>query len=58
MLNEYMRKSGLKGCVVSVSGGVDSAVIMALVEKAKRKENSPIQRVFILPWSIIFTIFF
>ncbi len=29
MKNDYMRKAGLKACVVNVSGGVDSAVCCA-----------------------------
>lgn len=41
-LNDYMRKCGLKGCVTSVSGGVDSAVVVALCERAKRMPGSPI----------------
>eukprot|EP00696_Hemimastix_kukwesjijk_P012703 gnl/Hemi2/25980_TR8723_c0_g1_i1.p1 gnl/Hemi2/25980_TR8723_c0_g1~~gnl/Hemi2/25980_TR8723_c0_g1_i1.p1 ORF type:complete len:298 (+),score=100.60 gnl/Hemi2/25980_TR8723_c0_g1_i1:95-988(+) len=45
MLNDYMRKCGLKSCVVSVSGGIDSAVTLALCMHARRKENSPIVRV-------------
>jgi NH3-dependent NAD+ synthetase len=30
-LNDYMRKSGLSGCVLSVSGGIDSAVTYGLM---------------------------
>jgi len=44
MLNDYMRKAGLKACVVSVSGGVDSAVVYGLMMAASRKKDSPIQR--------------
>jgi len=44
-LNEYCRKCGLKACVVSVSGGVDSAVTIAIADYAMKKEGSPIQRV-------------
>jgi NAD+ synthase (glutamine-hydrolysing) len=44
-LNDYMRKCGLKSCVVSVSGGVDSAVVLALCAFAKKLPDSPIQRV-------------
>jgi len=45
IFNEYLRKAGLKGCVVSVSGGVDSAVTLGLMHTASKKENSPIKRV-------------
>ncbi|ORC88312.1 putative NAD synthase [Trypanosoma theileri] len=41
-LNEYMLKSGLKVCVTSVSGGIDSAVVVALCSHAQRMPNSPI----------------
>ncbi|KAH9578915.1 NAD/GMP synthase [Trypanosoma melophagium] len=41
-LNEYMMKSGLKVCVTSVSGGIDSAVVLALCSHAQRMPNSPI----------------
>lgn len=44
-LNDYMRKAGLKACTVSVSGGVDSAVTLALMKLAQKQENSPIERV-------------
>jgi len=45
LLNEYMRNAGLKACLVSVSGGVDSAVTLGLLKRAQKKEGSPIQRV-------------
>eukprot|EP00033_Pygsuia_biforma_P001262 GCRY01001428.1.p1 GENE.GCRY01001428.1~~GCRY01001428.1.p1 ORF type:complete len:298 (-),score=38.89 GCRY01001428.1:913-1806(-) len=45
LFNEYMRKCGLKACVVSVSGGVDSAVTLALMMKASQQKDSPIQKV-------------
>jgi len=44
MLNEYMRQNGLKACVVSVSGGVDSAVVYGLMIAASKKADSPIQK--------------
>lgn len=43
--NDYMTKNGLKACVVSVSGGVDSAVTAALMVVASKKPNSPIKKV-------------
>lgn len=43
-LNAYMTKCGLKGCVTSVSGGVDSAVVIALCARAMQMNGSPIKR--------------
>lgn len=45
LLNTYMRDSGLKACVVGVSGGVDSAVTLALACAAARAPGSAIERV-------------
>ena len=45
MLNNYMRKSGLKGCVVNISGGIDSAVTIMLCQRAMQQQDSPIQKV-------------
>jgi len=45
MFNDYMRKCGLKACVVNLSGGVDSACTLGLMLAASKKPNSPIQRV-------------
>lgn len=45
LLNEYMSKCGLKACVISISGGVDSAVTLALCAKAAQQANSPIKSV-------------
>lgn len=44
-LNAYMRAWGLKSCVVAVSGGIDSAVVLALVHAASRMTASPIERI-------------
>lgn len=41
-LNEYMQRFGLKTCVTSISGGIDSAVILALCAAAKAESGSPI----------------
>jgi NAD+ synthase (glutamine-hydrolysing) len=43
--NEYLKKSGLKAAVVSVSGGVDSAVTLALMKYAKDMKGSPLERI-------------
>ena len=45
VLNEYMRNAGLNACVVGVSGGVDSAVVLAMAAHAQRQHKSPIKRV-------------
>lgn len=45
MFNDYMRKAGLTACLVSVSGGVDSSVTLALMVHAQKRPNSPIKRV-------------
>lgn len=43
LINNYLSKSRLSGCVVAVSGGVDSAVVLALLSYAKSLKNSPIE---------------
>ena len=45
LLNSYMSKFNLKSCVVAISGGIDSAVVLGIVNYAYRKENSPIKKV-------------
>lgn len=45
MFNEYMSKWGLKAAVVSVSGGVDSAVTLALMKRSSMMPDSPIKRI-------------
>jgi NAD+ synthase (glutamine-hydrolysing) len=45
MFNEYMASCGLKAAVVSISGGIDSAVTLAMVKHASKMEGSPIVKV-------------
>lgn len=45
LLNQYMKKSGLNTCVVAISGGVDSAVVLAILEYAMRMNSSPIKKI-------------
>ena len=45
LFNEYMTKNKLKGCVVNLSGGVDSAVTLGLLCRAKAQKGSSIERV-------------
>jgi NAD+ synthase (glutamine-hydrolysing) len=44
-LNNYMQASNLKTCVVAVSGGIDSAVVLGLVHCASKLPRSPIQAI-------------
>jgi len=50
LLNDYMRHFGLKACVVGVSGGIDSAVVLGIAVEAQKIEGSPIEK--IVPISI------
>jgi len=43
---EYLSKSGLKGAVVSVSGGVDSAVIFGLLKRTLDLPDSPLKKIY------------
>lgn len=45
LLNEYMNKYGLKACVIAISGGIDSAVVLGIVKKASEQANSPIKKI-------------
>jgi len=45
LLNNYMRKFNLKSCVVAVSGGIDSAVVLGIINYAYKMKNSPIEKV-------------
>ena len=44
IINSYLGRSGVSGCVVGVSGGVDSAVTLALLRRAADLPGSPIRR--------------
>lgn len=44
-LNEYLSAHGLKSCVVAVSGGIDSAIVLGLVAAAAKQPGSPIERI-------------
>lgn len=45
LLNQYMKQCKLKSCIVAVSGGIDSACVLAIVNYAKQQENSPIEKI-------------
>eukprot|EP01029_Cantina_marsupialis_P003853 TRINITY_DN138777_c0_g1_i1.p1 TRINITY_DN138777_c0_g1~~TRINITY_DN138777_c0_g1_i1.p1 ORF type:complete len:210 (+),score=57.48 TRINITY_DN138777_c0_g1_i1:70-699(+) len=42
--NDYMKKCGLSAAVVSVSGGVDSAVTLGMMKYAANMEGSPLKK--------------
>lgn len=44
-INKYMKDYGLNACVVAISGGIDSAVVYALLNEAKRSNGSPISKI-------------
>ncbi|KAH8648806.1 hypothetical protein BGZ60DRAFT_534943 [Tricladium varicosporioides] len=45
LLNAYFSQYGLTGCVVGLSGGVDSAVTLGIIAHAGRQAGSPIRRI-------------
>jgi NAD+ synthetase len=45
LLNQYFSKSGLNTCVVAISGGIDSAVTLALVDYASKQDGSNIKNI-------------
>jgi NAD+ synthase (glutamine-hydrolysing) len=45
LLNAYMRNARLDSCVIGVSGGVDSAVVLGLAARAKSQPDSPIKKI-------------
>lgn len=45
LLNRYMTKCHLKACVVAISGGIDSAIVLGIIKKASMLDNSPIERI-------------
>lgn len=45
LLNQYMNKYNLKSCVVAVSGGIDSAIVLGIIKHASLQDNSPIQKI-------------
>lgn len=45
LLNQYMSKFNLKSCVVAISGGIDSAVVLGIVNYAYRQKDTPIKKI-------------
>ena len=45
MVNDYMTNSGLTGCVVNLSGGIDSAVALGLTKRSSQLPGSSIKKI-------------
>lgn len=45
MINKYFSDHGLKAAIIAISGGIDSALVYALIHYAKKLPNSPIQNI-------------
>lgn len=45
LLNTYFEQSKINGCVVGVSGGVDSALTLGIVAHAAKQPGSPIKKI-------------
>jgi NAD+ synthetase len=45
VLNSYMKQFGLKSCIVAVSGGIDSAIVLGIIKKAAEIPMSPIEKI-------------
>jgi NAD+ synthetase len=45
LLNKYMLKFRLSACVVAISGGIDSAVVLGIIKNASLKKDSPIKKI-------------
>lgn len=45
ILNDYISECGLNSCIVGVSGGIDSAIVLSLVKKASKQQNSNITNI-------------
>lgn len=56
MLNKYFSDCGLKGIVISCSGGIDSSVTAALCVRAQKMEGSPIKKIIPLAQPIHSTV--
>lgn len=45
VLNDYMKKHSLSSCIVGVSGGIDSAVVLGIIHQASKQPRSPIKKI-------------
>ncbi len=48
LINQFFVNNNLNACVLGVSGGVDSAVCLRLLEKASQQDHSPIKKIVAL----------
>lgn len=46
--NNFLKENNLSGAVLSVSGGIDSAVTLALLNYTKNMENSNLKKIYII----------
>ena len=44
-INHYFTRCGLDSAILGISGGVDSAVVLALLKHAKEQQDSPIKEI-------------
>ncbi len=47
-INEFFRAEGLDSAVVGISGGIDSALVLALLSEASKQHDSPIKKILAL----------
>ncbi len=45
LLDEYLRRSGIRACVIGISGGIDSAVALGLLAATARRHGSALHRI-------------
>lgn len=45
LINNFFREENLDACVVGISGGIDSALVLNLLHEASKLENSPIKKI-------------
>lgn len=45
ILNNYMNQHNLSCCVIAISGGIDSAIVLGIVKHASKQKNSPIKKI-------------
>ena len=46
--NKYLKENNICGVILSVSGGIDSSVTLALLNYTKRMENSNLKKLYIV----------
>lgn len=45
LLNKYMTNNNLNTCVIAISGGIDSSIVLALAVYASKQKKSPIKKI-------------